>query len=373
MAFRVFLPLLLIFFLFLYVAIFNPGEARFFFAQDRFVELPYVALVMLSFMAGALSLSLVHFFKGLGELINDFSNLLRRIRAKRVEARLIKARRLALDGDLAKSLAALEKILRKNPNNFDALVAKGWVCRKAGRFDDALRAHSLALSEKPADAEVIRQIAEDYRSAGNHEAAYRMMERSATEGASNIDQLCERRDFCLQSGRLERAAELQDEILSLASDETGRRAAGLKLAEIQSLLGEQLSAEGRHEHARARFESALKNVPDFIPAGVLLGDALVALGKRAEAEEHFKKMFFQTGSLLPLIMMEKHGLGGAGIYQWGLENNSSGKADVGSLSKLAAGSKAAGYRCTVCNAVENDYLPQCPSCGAWNAVAAAVG
>jgi lipopolysaccharide biosynthesis regulator YciM len=379
MAFRVFLPLFLIFFLFLYVALFNPGDAKFFYAQDRFVELPYVALVMLSFLAGALSLSLIHFFKGAGELINDFSNGLRRMRARRLESSFIKARRLALDGELGKAAATLEKILKKKPGHFNALVLKGSICRRTGRFEDALRAHSLALSERPADTEVIRQIGEDYRAAGNLEAAYRMLERTSADAQPSADTLIERRDLSLQAGRLDRAESIQKEIVSLVADEAGRKAGQVRLAEIQCLVGEQLVAERKLEDALFSFQAALKSAPDFVPAKILFGDVLVSLGRLAEAEEHFKRMFLQTGSLLPLLRIIKHGIGGGGawLYGWALEHGSLVKADEAALRKLETWARSGAettvnYRCGVCNSVEQDYFPQCPSCGAWNAVSATI-
>jgi tetratricopeptide (TPR) repeat protein len=277
MAFRVFLPLFLIFFLFLYVAVSNPGNIKFFYAQGLFLEVPYVAVVMVSFLAGALSLSLVHFFKGAGELINDFSNRLRRIRARRLESFVVKARRLALDGEFEKAEDALDKILRKRPGHFDALVLKGSVCRRMGRFDEALRAHSLALSEKPADIEVIRQIGEDYRAAGRLEGAYRMLERTASVAQPGAELLSELREVCLQTARLDRAASIQREILSLAEDEAGRKAGRLKMAEIQCLMGEQFAAYGKREEALTRFEAALKSEPDFVPAKILFATRLWGL------------------------------------------------------------------------------------------------
>ncbi|MBI3581875.1 MAG: tetratricopeptide repeat protein [Nitrospinae bacterium] len=377
MAFRILLPLILILIFFLYVALYNVGAVRFFFAQGRSMELPLVVVVMVSFLAGALSLSLVQFFKAVGEVVNDLSNLFRRSRAARLESSFIKARGLAANGDPDRAVQRLDAILHKKPGHFDALMLKGSLLRKTGRFEEALRSHSLALSERPADAGAIREIAEDYREAGDVGSACGMLKRLIAVGAHGLDLISEIRDLNIQAGRFARAESAQREALSLITDEDGRRAGHAKLAEVLCLAGEQLSAEGKNAEALARFVEAVNAAPDFVPAKIMMGDALAALGRSAEAEEHFKEMFFKTGSLLPLLRMVKHGLGGEGFYDWVVESANSARADAAAAGKIAYAARSGGdlgvdYRCAACNAVEADYFAQCLSCGAWSSCYAVV-
>jgi lipopolysaccharide biosynthesis regulator YciM len=86
-------------------------------------------------------------------------------------------------------------------------------------------------------------------------------------------------------------------------------------------------------------------------------------------------MFLKTGSLLPLLRMGRHDLGGGAQWLWGwaLERAASVNADATAIKKIetAASAKtelAVNYKCNVCYSVEQDYFPQCPACGAWNTV-----
>jgi lipopolysaccharide biosynthesis regulator YciM/uncharacterized integral membrane protein len=422
MAFRIFLPLFFIFFLFLYVAIFNPGDVKFYYAAGKFVNLPYVAVVMLSFLAGALSLSLIHFFKGVAELVNDLSNFIKQVGVSRIESKFTKARRLEADGKTESAIDLLEKILYKKPGHFGALLLKGSLLRKMGNVEEALRSHSLALAERPADMDAIRQIEEDYRAGGRLDAAYGMLGRLASVSKPSVELLAEMRDINIKLGEMTRAVSLQKRILTLTPDEAGARAAKIKMAEMYCLYGEQLSAEGNVDDAVANYDLALNAIPDFMPARILNADALAKAGRKDESESQLKKTFEVTGSLIPLLRLEERGAGGEALYRWAIaakpeekilwlfiiltklkekdytgaksaiveageslsdipafnlssalaEIASSGKVEPERLAKMenawVESSKAlVKFKCGACNVEEDEYLPQCPSCASWNA------
>lgn len=360
MAFRLFLPLVIIFFAFLYAAVFNPGEVVFRYAPGSSVKIPIVALIMASFLAGVLSLSLVQFFRLVGEGINNFSNMLKRVAASRLESAFVKANRTALDGDLEKAEKLLDRILGRKPGHVEALMLKGDICRKTGRFDEAIRAHSHALSERPSDLEIIAQIAEDYLAGGNPAGALRIFDKIASRTSPTVELLSKQRDVCIQLGDISRARLLQNGVLSLVMDEAGRKAGQEKMAQILCLLGEQFLADGKQDEALTSFENAVEVRPDFVPARMLLGDALVRKGRTGEAEDCFRRVFLETGSAAPLIRLEKHGLGGEGLRRWAGEV----------LPSAVTGSSWTNpkYKCRSCGLSEADYYPQCPSCGAWNAL-----
>ncbi len=373
MAFRLFVPLLLIFFLFLYAAILNPGEVRFFYAPGSSLSIPYIGLVMASFLAGTLSLSLVYFFKGVGDLINDFAAMLRRWRSARMEISLVKAGVRAGQGNLDKAMRMVEKVILQKPEHFDAIMLRGDILHKMGRAKDALVAHSLALSIRPADIIAILRIKDDYRASGNLAAAYRLLEQVRGRDMHDAAILAEMRDISLMSGEFHRATVLQKEILALADSPVSAKAEQVKLAEVYCLYGEQLMAEGKFDLARENFLMASKVEPDYISAAMLLCDALLGLSLRAEAEELLKNLFRNTGSLIPLPKLAAISADGSeAVYAWAAHTRD--RVAVEPLAKALGSGKEnlVHYRCEACDAQEGSYFPQCPSCGGWNTAIVAV-
>ena len=395
----------------------------------EFLNLPYVALVMAAFLAGSLSLSLVYFFKGVGDVINDFERMVRRRRFARTEGMYLKARVKAGQGKLDKALHLVDKALARNADHYDGMMLKGDILRRMGRAKDALRAHSLALSLRPADMDAILQIKNDYRASGNLDAAYRVLEQVRSRLPHDLEALSEMRDISVMEGEFHRAAAFQREILSQVESPVDRKAEQVKMAEICCLYGEQLMAEGKPDLARENFHMALKMEPDFVSAAMLLCDVLLGLSMREEAGDILKKIFNDSGSptpllklaemdpdgaeaayirgaqhapalqfLHPLLMLEKlkkrdfaassamlerippeySGLPVFDTAKKILELHSSGGSDAVAMEPLVKTLKEGmenmvHYKCDACGAVEGKYFPQCPSCGNWNSASVFFG
>ncbi|MBI5178322.1 MAG: hypothetical protein HZA04_03580 [Nitrospinae bacterium] len=372
MAFRLFLPLFFIFFAFLYIALLNPGTVEFQYAPGHTVALPHVALVMFAFLAGTLSLSLVYFFKGVGDVANDMANMFRRLRAARIEGSLLKARQKAGQGQMDKAMRLLENIISKKPGLFEAHLLHGEVLRKTGRAREALRAHSQALALDPANLGAIIQIKEDYMALGEHEAAYRLLEQVRGRMPEDHAVLAEMRDVSVQLGEFHRAAVLQREILSLTADAVSQKAEQVKMAETYCLFAEQLLADGRFDAARDQLDMALKVEPDFVCAAMLLASALQGLSRHDEAGAVLRRQFERTHSpvaLLKLAQMDPGNREELFARARGIAPEEKGLEPVLIALENARGLR---YRCAACDAVENSYFPQCPSCGNWNTANAAV-
>jgi len=98
MAFRLFIPLLLIFSVFLYLAYLNPGSVDFIYVPGTPVSIPVTALAMLAFVAGAAAMFILYSFKFFGDYLSSLQVRYDLFRKSRVEKRLRKARRLAEKG-----------------------------------------------------------------------------------------------------------------------------------------------------------------------------------------------------------------------------------------------------------------------------------
>ncbi len=427
--FRLFFPLLLIFAAFLHFSLLNPGDAEFVWAPGRAVRLPAIVLWMAAFFLGAAALAAVNFLKGTGEAFDALEARLRGWKVRRIEHGLIGARLKAEQGMAARALDMLEKLLDQQPRHYEALLLKGDVLRGLGRHAEALGAHSLALSLRPAAREAALHIKDDYKAAGDWDAAHGLLERMRERWPDDAAVLADMRGVNLARGDFRRALLAQKELLARA-DEKARPAEQAALAEITLLHGEQLMADGKPDEAREQFSAAARLQPDFLAARMLLAESLDALGLHDEAEAVLLKEFRATRNIIPLLRLaaKARAAGGAAkeleivniavaaapeekllplmtavleienrlfdaarnriatldaavatlpmaaVAKGLLELHAAPAPDDAAIAALEHALKSeraalVQYRCQACGVPEPEYFHQCPSCGAWNAAA----
>lgn len=425
--FRLFFPLLFIFAAFLHLSILNSGDTDFFWARGHAVRLPVIALLMGAFFLGAAALSAVNFFKGAGEVFDGLDSRLRGWKVRRIESAFIGARLTAEGGKAARSLDMLERLLGEHPRHYEALLLKGDVLRHLGRHAEALGAHSLALSLRPAAREAALCIKEDYKAAGDWAAAHRILERMRERWPNDAAVLADMREVNIARGDFRRAMLAQKELLA-AADEVTRTAEQVKMAEVLLLHGEHLMADGKPDEAKEQFDTAARLQPDFLAARMLLAEALAVMNRNDEAEAALMKEFHRTHNLIPLLRLAGMVRAAAGPSkelelilqaaetapekkllpliaavreigngQYASAQNRIAALDaavaalpVATVAKGLSGLHAAAvpdpsaidalekalegewaafvkYRCEACGAPEPRYFPQCPTCGAWNA------
>ena len=305
MAFRLFIPLLLIFVLFLYVAYLNPGPVDFVYAPGKQKSIPVAAIAMFAFFAGAAAMSILYSFKSLGNYIYGMRDRLNLFRKKRVKERLVKARQKMDKGKLQKAVNEVEKALATDPANFDALTLKGSLLRRLGDSQRALEAHSLALAQRPLERSSIIQLKEDYQAAGQIDSAYKLLDRIRTRSPKDAGILREMREISQTLGNLKRAIVLQKEILKLSSGSKDVTAEKDKAAELYCLHGERLSASGKTAEAKREFLMAAKIHPGFLPAHMMMSDIAMRQSGLTEAEGPLKKEFKRTRSLIVARKLEE--------------------------------------------------------------------
>lgn len=306
MIFRLFVPLTLVFVFFLYLAYLNPGSVTFVYAPGRFINVPAVILVMLSFLAGAIALTALGLLKSFGVYLLGLRGRFRRFKVKRLEKRISNARENARRGKQSKALKNLKKALSSDPKNFDALMLKGNLLRETGDNKKALESHSLALAHRPSDVSATLQLKEDYLAAGQLDSAYRLLEQARGSRPKDVAILTDMRDIKEKLNDFKSAIVLQKEILKkLVSGAPEQEAQTQKMAQLYCLRAEHLIGGKKLQEAKRELEKACKVMPGFLPASMMLGDIAVEQGNIRKAEAVMQKEFRLTRSLLPLRKLEQ--------------------------------------------------------------------
>ncbi|MEE8484755.1 MAG: tetratricopeptide repeat protein, partial [Nitrospinota bacterium] len=322
MAFRLFPVLLLIFLAFLYIAFFNPGNLTFTYAPGNSVSIPIIAVVTVSFLAGALCLALLYLAQGFGGAILSIRHSYGRWMDSRLEGSLKKAREFAQGGEREKALNSLEKIVLKKPEHFDALLLKGTLLREAGETKKAMAAHSLAISQRPADRDAIMELKDDYVRAGYLSSAYKLLEQTRGRHSGDAQVLVEMRHISEKLKDFKLAILLQKEVLRLAKNENDIAKGRYKLSVLHCRHARDLINAGDVKKAKKELSFVQKLDSAFLPAQIMQSEAALKLGKTGQAESILRDIFIKTSSVIPLRIMENMFKAGGkaneieGVYDW---------------------------------------------------------
>jgi lipopolysaccharide biosynthesis regulator YciM len=304
MTFRLVVPLIIAFSFFLFLGYLNPGTLTFFYAPGRSVDIPYIALLLIASFAGAAALAVFYVISSFEKLLGGMRDGWHRWRGERREKLSDDARSRMSEGESAKALRKIEKVLSGDPRNFDALLLKGNLLRDLGRHKEALEVHSLALAYRPSDRSAVVQLKEDYRKAGKLDAAYRVFERVREKSPRDIGIMSGMRELAEEMGDLKRAIVLQTEIVKNVKGEDGTTSAREKLAELHCVSASRFREKGKTAEAQNELEKGRKAMPGFLPSVMMSADILEEGGEMAEAESLLRKEFKRTLSITVLMRLE---------------------------------------------------------------------
>ena len=263
-----------------YLASLNTARVRVTVAADWAWEVPLAALVVGSFLAGAVLALILGLVRDLGRSYRDYQRAREARRAESLGDVYHRGVDAQLSGRADAALQIYEELLTRDPGHAQAHARLGELALERGDAKGALVHHLDALrgEERP---ELVLAAAEDFRRTGRPEEAAALLERLLAHDHDQVAALRALRDLSVAEGQWQRALGAQERIVALGSGE--RRPEQAMLAGIQYELGRALLAEGQAQPAIARFRDALRSQSDFVPAIISLGDAHRAAGDSREA------------------------------------------------------------------------------------------
>src|SRR5688500_1732668 len=227
-----------------------------------------------------------------------------------LEAAYRRAVDLAADGQWAKALAELEPVVAAEPEDYGALLAYGEALRHAGRAGEAVAVHRRAAVAYPQSLAVLYELADDYAAAGDAQVAREVRDRALRDFPGlGLAVLRRRRGRALGERDFAEAARLHGAIEALlrdAGDPEGLAAEaplGLGLAYERGVA--LLEAENVEE-AEREFRQVLAQDASFVPAAIMLGEALLVRDDAAGALAEWRRGWESTGSPVFLQRIEDH-------------------------------------------------------------------
>ncbi len=213
------------------------------------------------------------------------------------------------DGQWAKAAAELEALQKERPENFGTLLYYGEALRELGRTDEAIEVHRRLSVLYPQGVSALYQLAKDYEARGEGEVAEQIHDRILRDfPGQGLTILRRRRDEALLERNWSRAARLQERIDGLRA-ESGDTADGREDA-VRLGLGYESAVDcleaDRPAEALERVDALLAQAPDFLPARILRGEALLAGGDESAAEATWRAAFLESGRPVFLQRIEDH-------------------------------------------------------------------
>jgi len=213
------------------------------------------------------------------------------------------------DGHWGKAASEFEALQTEQPEDFGTLLYYGEALRELGRVDEAIEVHRRLSVLYPQGVAVLYQLAKDYEAQGDDEIASQIHERLLRDfPGQGLRILRQRRDEALLGKKFALAGELQERVDAMLDDGGGRPTE----AEIEIRRGLYYEAavtalaEERHAAALAACDVLVEKTPDFVPARILRGEALLAKGARAKAVEAWRQGFLGTGRPVFLQRIEDY-------------------------------------------------------------------
>ncbi len=189
-------------------------------------------------------------------------------------------------GELDRARTTLAKALRDGPDDLSAFLMFARTYLEEGDYHRARTVLEEGLDRRGPDPKLLLFLAEAQRGAGDLAAAVETLERARRADAASPRVLTALRDAYTASGQWREAGRVQEALLLVVHDpparaDTERTLIGLR---YQSAL------EGADPNTRiGELRALLRAHPDFEPAAVSLGDALLAADQPRQAERVWRR------------------------------------------------------------------------------------
>ena len=287
-----------------WLAYFNPGHTTLRLSPEFFLDVPTVALILLSTAFGGLLAIIAAGFAEVRHLFRGW----RQAKIKKRDDRVLELLRLAINAKASKrfedAVGLFQKILLLNPNHVAALLQLGTLYRAQGNVSEAIRFHRKARTLEENNMEILLALAKDLEEAKRLDEAVQLLQEMRRLEGGSLTVLIQLRDLFVKLGRWEEAHDVQEKILpmSLRPDELKNEQAWLE--GIKYEMGRHMIERGERDRARRYFRGAIKLNRNFIPGYIGLGEISVDEGKVKDAGELWEKALELTSNVILLHRLE---------------------------------------------------------------------
>ena len=208
-------------------------------------------------------------------------------RARRHQLRKDQGLGLAWLGEHDKSRALLAKALRDTPDDLAAFLMFARTYLDQGDFRRARSVLEEGIDRRGPDPKLLLFLAEARLGLGDLAGAIEILERAHRVDPASPRIAEKLRDAYMAAGRWQEAAAMQESQLATLHEPQARADGERRLIGMRY----QSALASPEPSARATaLRALLRGAPDFEPAAVSLGDALIEVGQTRQAERLWRRM-----------------------------------------------------------------------------------
>lgn len=287
---------------FFYLHTQNPGTVTFVVTKEYTYTLPSTLILFAGFFMGVIVAVLNSLLVDAKKAVKEMSAR----REKRVQAQADENYKKGIEalvkGDTTVARELIEKAVKARPSDTGRLITLSETYVRENRLKEALKVLENGFSNNSNSVGLLVAIARCSSEAGDTARAARAFNEIIKIDPNNPYALKRLRDFKIGAGQWAEAAALQRTLYGAERDEA------LKAKEkrlLTGLLYESATVDvenGRLSEAVAKVKEVLKNDDGFMPAHLLLGEALSRQGNTASAIKVWEKARDRYPNSEPLFL-----------------------------------------------------------------------
>ena len=211
-----------------------------------------------------------------------------------------------LSGDLKKARMLLQKAMDRAPRNVDIYIAMASLHSQEGNPAEGLVMLAKARELEPKSREVLFKTAAIQEEMGHDEDAMEAYLELINLEKDNRKALRNLRDLYIKHERWEEALETQRKVLKTGPGANRMQEEKEKLLYLRYEMAGKLIADNDIDSAKSELKDVIRQMPEFTPARVTLGDAYVAQNRETEAVKTWQEGYLKLGKSVFLERLEDY-------------------------------------------------------------------
>lgn len=285
-------------------AVFNKDLTTINVPFDKTYELPKIALLLASAMAGVLVTLTLFGVRDTRRFIISYKEQRKRKKSERIESEYARAADALLAENEAEAEQALDAVLKDAPAHVPALLKLGDIYAKLARFDDAADCYRKALAADEDNMQALFSLAGVLDRSGKPAEAMRQLDRILALDSDNVAAMHRKRALYERDGRWDDLVDLQKAVLKAERDPEDQKREQAQLLGYRYEQARDALERGDLEKATKGFRALVREDESFDPAHLGLVEALIGQDSTEEAAAHLEQAFASTGSQILLVRLE---------------------------------------------------------------------
>jgi tetratricopeptide (TPR) repeat protein len=271
---------------------------------DKAYDVPKIWVMLTSSLMGALFILVIFMVRDTRKFVMTYQYQRRQKRDQKVDSLYSRAVNSLIGDNLADARAALDEILRVEPQHTDALLRLGNLEELQEKNEEAVGAYKKALMSMNDNFEALFSLIGVLVKIGNREDALKYADKILDIDPDNHGALFRKRSLLEADGGWDEILEVQKTILKLESDEERKK------DELEAMIGYRYELardsleKGNIEKANTGFRSILREDEKFIPAYLGIAEVMLSEGNSEDAVNFLEKAYEATGSQIVLARIE---------------------------------------------------------------------